>query len=41
MKISEADGVRKKVEEVLAKDFHIFHPHLQLEYSYCNNQECE
>lgn len=41
MKISEADHIRKKVEEILANDFHIFHPHLQLEFSYCNSQECQ
>jgi len=41
MMISEADEIRKKVEKILADDYQIFHPHLQLEYSYCNNQECE
>ena len=41
MKVSEADQIRKKVEEILASDFHISHPHLQLEFSYCNNQKCE
>ena len=40
MRVSEADQIRKKVEEILAKDFNISHPHLQLEYSYCNNEEC-
>ena len=41
MKVSEADVIRKKVEEILAGDFNIHHPHLQLEFSYCNSQKCE
>ena len=41
MMISEADEIRKRVEKILADDYQIFHPHLQLEYSYCNNQECK
>lgn len=41
MLISEADEIRKRVEKILADDYQIFHSHLQLEYSYCNNQECE
>ncbi|NLL62242.1 MAG: cation transporter [Candidatus Atribacteria bacterium] len=41
MKVSEADEIRKKVEEILSGDFNIHHPHLQLEFSYCNNQKCE
>ncbi len=41
IKVSEADQIRKKVEEILSKDFNIFHPHLQLEYSYCNDEECK
>ncbi len=41
MKISEADQIRKKVAEILENDFHIFHPNLQLEFDYCNSQECE
>ncbi|HOR42011.1 MAG TPA: cation diffusion facilitator family transporter [Atribacterota bacterium] len=41
MKISEADEIRKKVEKILAENFNIHHPHLQLEFSYCNSQKCE
>ena len=41
MMISEADEIRKKVEKVLSDDYQIFHPHLQLEYSYCDNLECQ
>lgn len=41
MRLSEADEIRKKVEELLAKDFNIHHPHLQLEFDCCSNQECE
>jgi len=40
LKLSEADNIRKQVEEILENEFHIHHPHLQLEFSYCNNQEC-
>ncbi len=41
MRISEADKVRQQVEKILEDEFHIFHPHLQVEFSYCNSQECE
>lgn len=41
MKISEADNIREQIEEILEHDFHIYHPHLQLEFGYCSNQECE
>lgn len=41
MKISEADNIRNQVEEILENDFHIFHPHLQLEFSYCKNKNCK
>ncbi len=41
MRISEADKVRQQVEKILENDFHIFHPHLQVEFSYCNSLECE
>jgi cobalt-zinc-cadmium efflux system protein len=40
LKLSEVDNIRQQVEEILEKEFHIRHPHLQLEYSYCKNQEC-
>jgi len=41
IKVSEADKIRQLVEEILEHDFHIFHPHIQLEFSYCNSRECE
>jgi cobalt-zinc-cadmium efflux system protein len=40
LKLSEADNIRKQVDEILEKEFQIHHPHLQLEFSYCNSQEC-
>ena len=40
MKMSEADNIRKQVEEILESNFHIFHPHLQLEFNYCKNRDC-
>lgn len=41
MKLSEADEIRRKVEEILANDFNIHHPHLQLEFNFCSSQECQ
>jgi cobalt-zinc-cadmium efflux system protein len=38
MKISEAENIRRQIEEILEHDFHIYHPHLQLEFGYCGNQ---
>lgn len=40
LRLSEADNIRKQVEEILEHEFHIHHPHLQIEFSLCNNQEC-
>jgi len=41
LKLSEADNIRRQVEELLGNEFYIYHPHLQLEFSYCDNKKCE
>ncbi len=41
IKVSEADKIRRQIEEILENYFHISHPTIQLEFSYCNSQECK
>jgi len=40
MKISEAEKIREKINNILEKEFNILHPMIQLEFSYCNSEEC-
>ncbi len=39
MKISEAEK-SEKINNTLEKEFNILHPMIQLEFSYCNSEEC-
>jgi len=40
MKISEAEKIRERINNTLEKEFNILHPMIQLEFSYCNSEEC-
>ncbi len=41
MKISEAEKIREQVANILEDNFRIFHPTIQLEFSYCNDKKCK
>jgi cobalt-zinc-cadmium efflux system protein len=40
LKLSEANDIKQQVEEILTREYQIFHSMIELEFKNCNKKEC-